>query len=53
MQKETITILGCGWLGLSLAQALVKEGYAVKGSTTTEEKLEQLQYAGVEPFKPW
>ena len=42
MQKETITILGCGWLGLPLAQTLVKEGYSVKGSTTTEDKLEVL-----------
>ena len=50
MQKETITILGCGWLGLPLAQTLVKEGYSVKGSTTREEKLEVLQDAGVEPY---
>ncbi|ACF44785.1 SDR family oxidoreductase [Pelodictyon phaeoclathratiforme] len=50
MKKETITILGCGWLGLPLAQALVKEGYSVKGSTTREEKLEALHDAGVEPW---
>jgi nucleoside-diphosphate-sugar epimerase len=50
MKKETITILGCGWLGLPLAQALVKKGYLVKGSTTKEEKLEILHDAGVEPY---
>jgi len=50
MQKETITILGCGWLGLPLAQTLVKQGYSVKGSTTREEKLEALRDAGVEPY---
>jgi len=50
MQKETITILGCGWLGLPLAEALVKAGYAVKGSTTREDKLETLRDAGVEPY---
>lgn len=50
MKKETITILGCGWLGLPLAQTLVKEGYSVKGSTTREEKLETLHDAGVEPW---
>ncbi len=50
MKKETITILGCGWLGLPLAQTLVKQGYSVKGSTTREEKLETLHDAGVEPW---
>ena len=50
MQKETITILGCGWLGLPLAKALVKSGYPVKGSTTREENLETLREAGLEPF---
>ena len=50
MKKETITILGCGWLGLPLAQALVKLGYSVKGSTTREEHLEALHDAGIEPY---
>ena len=50
MKKETITILGCGWLGLPLAQKLVEEGYSVKGSTTREERLEILRDAGVEPW---
>lgn len=50
MQKETITILGCGWLGLPLAQTLIKAGYAVKGSTTREEQLETLRDAGIEPY---
>lgn len=50
MQKETITILGCGWLGLPLAQALINEGYLVKGSTTREDNLEKLRDAGIEPF---
>jgi nucleoside-diphosphate-sugar epimerase len=50
MKKETITILGCGWLGLPLAQTLVKQGYSVKGSTTREEKLETLHDAGLEPW---
>jgi len=50
MKKETITILGCGWLGLPLAQTLAKEGYSVKGSTTREERLETLHDAGVEPW---
>ena len=28
-----ISILGCGWLGLPLAKALLKNGFSVKGST--------------------
>ncbi len=50
MKKETITILGCGWLGLPLARTFVKEGYSVKGSTTREDKLEALHDAGIEPY---
>lgn len=50
MQKESISILGCGWLGLPLAVSLIKEGYSVKGSTTSEGKLDLLREAGIEPF---
>lgn len=50
MHKPTITILGCGWLGLPLAKELIAEGYTLKGSTTREEKLEVLRDAGIEPF---
>lgn len=33
----TVSILGCGWLGLPLAEQLLAEGYSVKGSTTRAE----------------
>lgn len=45
-----ISILGCGWLGLPLAEALVSKGFSVKGSTTSDEKLTILENAGIEPF---
>lgn len=45
-----VSILGCGWLGLPLAKALIAEGYTIKGSTTTPAKLDVLKEAGVEPF---
>lgn len=45
-----ISILGCGWLGLPLAKALLKNDYLVKGSTTSEEKLAILENAGIQPF---
>ena len=45
-----ISILGCGWLGLPLAKALLKKGFLVKGSTTSMEKIPLIKTAGIEPF---
>ncbi|WP_183906812.1 SDR family oxidoreductase [Rufibacter immobilis] len=50
MQQKTISVMGCGWLGLPLAQAMVQAGYRVHGSTTTQEKLPILAAQGIEPF---
>ncbi|WP_205504436.1 SDR family oxidoreductase [Rufibacter psychrotolerans] len=50
MELKTISVMGCGWLGLPLAEELVKRGYRVKGSTTTAEKLPLLAAKGIEPF---
>lgn len=47
---KNISILGCGWLGRSLGISLLDEGYAVKGSTTREEKLELLEMNNIDPF---
>lgn len=49
--KGNISILGCGWLGLPLAKSLLSKGYEVKGSTTSESKLEVLKNAGILPFQ--
>ncbi len=46
---KKISILGCGWLGLPLAKSLLLKGYEVKGSTTSESKLEVLKNAGILP----
>ena len=46
-----ISILGCGWLGLPLAKSLLSKGYEVKGSTTSESKLEVLKNAGISHFQ--
>lgn len=48
--KENISILGCGWLGKPLAISLIKKGFFVKGSTTSEEKLGEFQEIGISPF---
>ncbi|WP_298442310.1 NAD(P)-binding domain-containing protein [uncultured Ferrimonas sp.] len=45
----TISIIGCGWLGLPLGQQLVRAGYAVHGTTTTAAKVKLLQAAGMQP----
>ena len=45
-----ISILGCGWLGLPLGKFLVEKGHAVKGSTTSEDKISLLSSVGIEPF---
>lgn len=50
-ERKKIAILGCGWLGLPLAKSLLSKGYKVKGSTTSESKLEILENAGVLPFQ--
>lgn len=46
-----ISILGCGWLGLPLAEKLLQEGHQVKGSTTRAERIAELRSRGVEPFQ--
>ena len=48
--QPVVAVLGCGWLGLPLARALVAEGYAVAGSTTTPGQLLKLRHAGITPF---
>ncbi|MEX2585985.1 MAG: SDR family oxidoreductase [Balneolaceae bacterium] len=46
----TLSILGCGWLGLPLATKLAAEGTTVRGSTTNHSKLTELNERGIDPF---
>lgn len=48
--SKTISIIGCGWLGLPLGAFLVEKGNLVKGSTTRAEKLRLLKEQGITPF---
>lgn len=48
--KNIISILGCGWLGLPLAEFLTSKGYSIKGSTTSREKLSLLSSEKINPF---
>ena len=47
----TLSILGCGWLGLPLGKELHENGYRVKGSTTRKEKISLIESAGIVPFR--
>lgn len=49
--KKTISILGCGWLGIPLAEYLIEKSYIIKGSTRSDEKIELLNSKGIIPFK--
>jgi len=50
MSHQSISILGCGWLGLPLAHYLVRQGYSVRGSTTTEDKLTVFKQSNITPY---
>lgn len=48
---KSVSICGCGWLGLPLGKYLVEKGFGVKGSTTGKEKFDVLKDAGIQPFR--
>ncbi|AUC75894.1 dTDP-glucose 4,6-dehydratase [Olleya sp. Bg11-27] len=48
--NKRISILGCGWLGLTLAIELISKGYRVYGSTTSIIKIKELESKGIKPF---
>lgn len=47
---QQISILGCGWLGLPLAQHLIEKGYTIKGSTTSPNRIGELESKEIEAF---
>ncbi|WP_299011608.1 NAD(P)-binding domain-containing protein [uncultured Tenacibaculum sp.] len=47
---KSVSILGCGWLGKELGIQLIKNGYTVKGSTTSAAKLDELKAVHIHPF---
>lgn len=50
-ERRKISILGIGWLGFPLAKKLIEIDYDVKGSTTSESKLEILKSKNIQPFQ--
>jgi nucleoside-diphosphate-sugar epimerase len=51
MKAGTVSILGCGWLGLPLGKHLRNRRFSVKGSVTTSEKFCLLRTSGVAPYR--
>lgn len=49
-KTDTISLLGCGWLGFPLATRLVSKGFPVKASTTSPEKIELFASKGIDPY---
>ena len=47
---QQISIIGCGWLGLPLAKHLIAKGYTIKGSTTSNAKIETLKNAAINGY---
>ncbi len=48
--NRQISVIGCGWLGLPLATFLINEGFLVKGSTTSNEKIDLLRKHHIEAY---
>lgn len=48
--KQKISILGYGWLGNPLSVELIRKGYLIKVSTTSNEKVKDLTSKGLAAF---
>ncbi len=51
IENRSISILGCGWLGVPLAKHFLGKGIVVKGSVTNDEKFGMLRDAGILPYR--
>ncbi|MFY9242158.1 MAG: NAD(P)H-binding protein [Polaribacter sp.] len=47
---KKISVLGCGWLGKPLAVSFLEDGFSVKGSTTSEDKIDDLEALEIETY---
>ena len=46
---QRVSILGCGWLGIPLGQALIEHGYKVTGTTREKQHHARLLEVGIQP----
>ena len=51
MKTGTVSILGCGWLGVPLAKYFLENSFSVKGSVASPEKLVFLSNEGISPYR--
>lgn len=51
MSQKVVSIIGCGWLGLPLAEQLLQNRYTVKGSTTSTEKVHLLRQKSIDGYQ--
>lgn len=51
MKSGTVSILGCGWLGVALGKHLRNRRFSVKGSVTSPEKFGLLRTSGIVPYR--
>jgi len=51
MSDRVVSVVGCGWLGLPLAERLIAERYRVRGSTTSAEKLPLLRQKDIDAYQ--
>jgi nucleoside-diphosphate-sugar epimerase len=47
---KTVSVLGCGWLGIAFGQNMINKGSVVKGSTTSPSRIEEIKSAGINPY---
>ncbi|MCU4163300.1 SDR family oxidoreductase [Carboxylicivirga caseinilyticus] len=50
MEVKSISILGCGWLGFPLGNSLANDGWIVKGTSTSSEKIARLKENNIKPY---
>jgi len=48
--RKKISILGCGWLGTALGSHFSSNGWIVKGSSASQNGLNQLEKRGIDPY---
>ncbi|MPQ47147.1 NAD(P)H-binding protein [Marinifilum sp. N1E240] len=49
-RNKKISILGCGWLGLPLAEYFIQNQYTVSGSVAGIDRIKLLRKAGIIPY---
>ena len=49
-KSKSISVVGCGWLGLPFSQKMIEQAWSVKGTTTSNSKVNLLKENGIEPY---